>query len=428
MTDRVDIPGGLLVVTLDRLPAWILPAFGCTWVGTPALDALAARGLLLDRVIARSDHPHDTLMDFAGRSPGAADAWPLLKAAAAAGWSPALVTDDEALANHLPAETSVQLVSSEVTGRLADDERQTHLGGLFAAATKLAAAGNHRLLWCHAASLGVAWDAPKMFREAYLDPDDPPPPAGATVPEVLTDATTDPDLVVVMRQVFAGQLSLFDRLLGQLLDAVAAAGQDWTVLIAGVRGLGLGLHGSIGCGPLAPFGELIQLPALIVDHRGRMAAQRYGGLLLPADIGVTLLDCIPDLATNLPADTLARSQPRATPAPHPAEANDDPRVGRSLAGLFNHWQPAGRDRGITVASHGIAVATPAWHLVLPTPDEGSPDRPHLYAKPDDYFEACDVADRCPDVAEELTQLAQLAAADPRQAWAAPLSRPATEGL
>jgi hypothetical protein len=53
-------------------------------------------------------------------------------------------------------------------------------------------------------------------------------------------------------------------------------------------------------------------------------------------------------------------------------------------------------------------------------------RVRLFAKPDDYFELCDVADRCPDVAEELGRLAAAAAAgDVAAAWRAPLSAAAT---
>ncbi|MFM9026023.1 MAG: hypothetical protein ACKON7_11915 [Planctomycetaceae bacterium] len=61
-----DDPGGLLVVAIDRLPAWILPAYGAAWVAMPRLTALAARGVVLDRVIATSDEPLATLADLLG--------------------------------------------------------------------------------------------------------------------------------------------------------------------------------------------------------------------------------------------------------------------------------------------------------------------------------------------------------------------------
>lgn len=401
MTDRHAPPGGMLLMTIDRLPAWMLPAYGCTWLSMPALTDVAGRGLALDRLIAAGDDPLETLMSLAGGGD-----WPLLAAAAAAGWSPRVVTDDERLAASLPAGITVHHVPDGSDGDAAADEAETSLGRLLAVATDLASEPGHRFLWCHAASLGTTWDAPAEFRDAYLDPDDPPPPPGAAVPDVVVDADTDPDLVVALRHAFAGQLTLLDACLGQLLDAVASRSADrpWTLLVAGVRGIGLGLHGRVGCGPLPPFGEVVHLPAILVDHRRRMAAQRFDGLALPADLGATLLE----LAGAAPADAA------------------DPRRGRSLTGLLDAWQHARRDRGICVAAHGTAVATDSWQLVLPG-GEGEP-RARLYAKPDDYFEVCDVADRCPQVALELTAIAQAARLEAADAWARPLSDAARRGV
>jgi hypothetical protein len=56
------------------------------------------------------------------------------------------------------------------------------------------------------------------------------------------------------------------------------------------------------------------------------------------------------------------------------------------------------------------------------------DKPVLYAKPDDYFEACDVADRGSGVAEELAAVAALAVSDRRTAWTTPLSAQALSGM
>jgi hypothetical protein len=406
MTASSAPPAGLLIVSVDRLPAWILPAFGCTWASTPCLDGLAGRGLVLDRIIAGGDDPCATLAALAGRGPEDPAAWPLLEAALTRGWSPAVVTDDEAFATRLPAGVMTRCLPAEAVPRIAATVAETSLGRLFAAATELAATGNHRLLWLHAASLGRGWDAPAEFRSAYLDPDDPPPPPGATVPQLQVTAETDPDLVAVVRQVFAGQLMLFDRCLSGLVSAVATSSQSalaapWVVLMAGVRGLPLGLHGLIGPLPLPPYGELVHLPAVLVDHEGRMAAQRYGGLLLPADLGATLVELV------------AGGRPAAA----------DPRAGRSLGPLLEEWRFEPRDRAVAVTSHGIAVATPAWQLVLAT----AAGQPAVFAKPDDYFELNDVADRCPDVAEELAAIARQAAVDPHGAWLAPLSPAATRG-
>jgi hypothetical protein len=405
MNDRPAPPAGLLIVTVDRLPAWILPAFGCTWASTPNLDGLAGRGLVLDRVIAGGDDPHDTLAALAGRGPEDHAAWPLLEAAAARGWSPAVVTDDESFAARLPTGVATRSVPAAAVPQIAASADETNLGRLAAAAAAIAAGGVHRLIWLHAASLGSAWDAPEEFRSTYLDPDDPPPPPGAAVPQVRVTATTDPDLVAVLRQVFAGQVTLLDHCLGRLVDAVRADRPDaaWTMLVAGVRGMPLGLHGVIGPLPLAPFGELVQMPAVLVDHHERMAAQRYGGLVTPADLGTTLVELVGGTRTG----------------------GDDPRHGRSLVPLLDEWRLSPRDRVLAVTNHGVALATTAWHLVLPTV---AADKPVLYAKPDDYFEACDVADRGSGVAEELAAVAALAVSDRRTAWTTPLSAQALSGM
>ena len=408
MSQSAPRPDGMLIVTLDRLPGWMLSATGCTWVGMPVLDSLAARGIVFDLVIAHSDYPHTVLAALWGgeragspRAGSPSDVpWPLF---AAAGWSPTLITDDFALAGAAASVAAVHHVPALAATQPCATEAETNLGRLFSAAAQTVATGGHRLVWCHATSLGVAWDAPPRFRDHYADPDDPPPPATAAVPTIAVAADTDPDLVVGIRQVMAGQLTLFDACLGHLLEAVAGRPGQWTVLVAGVRGIGLGLHGRIGCGPLPPYSELVHLPAIFVDHSGRMAAQRYGGLILPADLGATLAS----LAGIAPS------------------SDNAPRHGRDLTSLLDNWQLKERDRVICHGSAGRGVATPAWHLVLPEHTGAEPPRPRLFAKPDDAFELNDVADRCPAVTEEL---AALAGADPSQAWTVPLSNAARNGV
>jgi hypothetical protein len=407
MSQSFRQPGGILVVTIDRLPGWMLSAFGCSWVATPALDALAGRGLCCDRLLATTGDPRATLAAFAGRgsasSSASSPAWPLFDAAAIAGWPAALVTDDPLLAATPPPPAAMRHVPAPAATVPADSAEETNLGRLFATATDTLAGGGSRLVWCHAASLGVAWDAPLPYRERYVDPEDPPPPAGAALPAFAVDAATDPDLVMGVRQVMAGQLTLLDECLGRLVAALEGRPEGWTILVAGVQGMPLGLHGHVGTAPLLPYGELVQLPAVLVDHRGRMAAQRYGGLLIAADLGATLGELIAGPSTT------AESLPAC-----------DPRQGRSLTPLLDRWQGPDRDRVICTTATGTAVATPAWHLVLPA-DAG---QPQVFAKPDDHFELSDVADRAPAVAEEL---ASLASADPQAAWTTPLSAAARNG-
>lgn len=375
---------GMLVVAIDRLPAWILPVFGATWVAMPRLTALAARGVVFDRVIATSDDPRVTLADLLG---GAGDPPPLVAAAAARGWRTAFVTDD---ASATIAGVDVVRVPATAMPLPAREADATCLARLGAAARGLVAAGQHRLVIVHVASLGVCWDAPPEYRESYVDAEDPPPPAGADVPDFAVAVDEDPDRLVGIRHAFAGQLTLLDQCLGELFDATSG----WTVAVAGLRGLALGLHGHVGPGGTVPYGELVHVPVLIVDAGGRMAGQRHGGVVVPADVGATLGELLD--GRGIPVDPAA------------------PWRAVSLAGLFASWSCPPRDRAITVTRGGAAVATPFWHCV------SAGGRDMLFAKPDDYFEVCDVADRCPAVADELGRMAATATTgDVAAAWSAP---------
>ena len=395
------MPPRLLLVTVDRLPAWIVPAWGATWVSAPALDALAGRGVVFDRLIAPSLDPGQTLDALGGA---------LVTAAARAGLRPTLVTDDAAFAARWAAEgdgvaLSVTVVPAVVPRRSARRAEETNLGRLFAAARGLLAGGEESIVWVHAGSLGLAWDAPESFREPYLDPDDPPPPEGVAVPSLRIDADTDPDLVMGHRQRLAAQVSLLDRFLGELVAALSApplSAEAWTLCFAGVRGMPLGLHGLVGLpgGDAAemPFGESLHLPALVVDGRGRMAGQRYPGLVMPADVGETLREIV-GLPARLPAT-----------AEEPA---------RPMSDLLDTWTHDDRDRVIGVVPGGMAVVTTHW-FYLEEDGSDAEARRRLHAKPDDFFEVADVSSRCPEVMATLREIAAAARVGDRRAWTAPL--------
>lgn len=415
-------PSGALLVTIDRLPAWMLAAYGATWMATPALDSLAAHGVTFDRVITPSLAEADAVHGLPGGI--GEDLVRLLAAGSAGGRRPMVVTDDPALAAGLAADAvlagvGVRLVEAVAKRAIEAEDSQTNIARLVDAAVEVIASGEHRLVWCHIGSLGVAWDAPEAFRERYVDPEDPPPPDGASVPAFAVDADTDPDLIVGIRHVFAGQVTLLDNQLGRLFAAAqesSAAGRPWTVLVVGLRGLPLGLHGWVGLGgPELPYGELVHVPAILVDADGRMAAQRFGGLIVPADLMSTLMELMDMLV------------PTVGPLPYvPAIDAESPWRAVSLATLFLDWSAPVRDRVVVMGHPAAAVVTPDWFGVLSGGRDdgagtttGHTDQFRLFSKPDDYFEQANVADRCHDAAERLGAVARLAlAGDVAGAWLA----------
>ena len=82
---------------------------------------------------------------------------------------------------------------------------------------------------------------------------------------------------------------------------------------------------------------------------------------------------------------------------------------------------------IVVGTDGGAIVTPEWHGLLETAaapadvNRGHERRLRLFAKPDDFFELADVANRCADVAGPLGDLLEQACAGDRGvAWLTPL--------
>jgi arylsulfatase A-like enzyme len=373
------MPEKILLVTVDRLPAWILPAWGATWVAAPTLDALAARGIVFDRLLTPALDPRTMARDLLGHGETS-----LL---AASGDSAAVISDQQAIVDAVepPASVAVTIVAPTLPAAPAADEAATNLGRLYDAATKIRVDKQPGFIWVHAGSLGTAWDAPDELRATYLDPDDPPPPAGCGVPNMPVDAATDPDLLVALRHVFAAQVTLLDRCLATLVEA--GEGRD-LICVVGLRGMPLGLHdwiGGEGDGPepRLPYGESIHVPAILVDPAGRMAGQRFGGLATPADLGATLRE----LASG--------NAPEATA--------DEPSCGHSLAGLLVNWQAPPRERVIVRGAAGDAVVTPAWHSIVARSAVAG-EETLLFAKPDDFFEQANVANRCRDVAAELAAM------------------------
>lgn len=374
----------LALITFDWLPAWMLSTWGSTWLATPTFDRLAARGLTLDAMMAAGDSLQATLGAVVG---------PACRALGTPAIPSSILTTDTEPVARSPLAAGFGRVLEEPAGptrQCGAEVDDTALWHLFSTAAEAAANADPGWLWCHAGSLGVAWDAPLDFRDCLATEEDPEPPRSAEIPSLCVAADEDPDLILGVRQAFAGQVMLADRMLGGLLDAVESSGKAWTVIVAGLRGMPLGLHGRLGLPAdgesaagetgLLPYGDLVQMPVIIADAAGRMAGQRYGGLLAADDLGAFLYAC----ATG-----------------------EDPET--RLGGLLERWGCEPRQQVISQTPRGLSVATAEWRLVLERlaadgPGDAGEPSPALFAKPDDFFERCDVADRCPQVVEDLLAL------------------------
>jgi arylsulfatase A-like enzyme len=375
-----------ICLVIDRLHRGFLGAYGNTWIETPAFDRLAAESFAFDQMLVDSPRLgplyrsywqglHALAPDMEGRASLPA----LLRDA---GVRSTLMTDDRAVREHPLTIDFDEVVEidppwqSQMAAEGAYDE--THLARCFLQMIEwVQSARRPFFLWCHLASLGTTWDAPRECRERYWGESDPPLLATADVPDRTLPPGYDPDDLLIYTQAYAGQIALLDTCLGgfiEVLDEVPAA-QKTLLAVTAARGFPMGEHLRLGPCDEALHGELVHVPLLLRFPDRLGATTRSQALAEPADLWRTLLDWWPKAA--------------APPSP----------TGISLLPLVRGERVATRDR-LVIAGAGQerAIRTPAWYLRKTEP-------PELYVKPDDFWEVNEVAVRCQEVVECLLDAA-----------------------
>jgi len=371
-----------ICLVMDRLHGGLVGAYGNTWIRTPALDRLAAEGFVCDQVFIESPELERLYEGYwLGRhamgppTPGdASESLPALLSAQSS--HTMLLTDDPHVAGHRLSGSFQEIVELDLPESCAPAQKvdQTQLARCFAQAVELIETAREPfLLLCHFRSLGTVWDAPAEFRLAYREQGDPEPSATAQVPDLVLPADYDPDELLAWSMAYAGQVSLLDACMAALRECLltTAAGQRTLLAVTSARGFPLGEHRRVGVCDEALYGELVQVPLLLRFPDGQGAADRTPSLVQPSDLWPTLLEWL--------------GVPPATPTP-PAQ---------SLMPLVRGERDALRDRvGIRGHEAERAMVTAAWYLRHASKAE-------LYLRPDDRWQANDVANRCPDTAHAL---------------------------
>lgn len=373
----------VVCISVDGLRASALGAYGNTWHPTPALDMLASRSQVFDWMLC--DRP--TLEGFYG------SAWleagrELAEQLGASGVQTALTTDDRAVAELAEASGFGEIRRIEFTSeQSALTIAETELAQLFAVAVDQFegwVGAVPRLLWLHARGFHGAWDAPLELRQSLLEDDDPSAPTFVRPPKL--GYALDHDDLLLHRAAYAAQTMVLDECVGALLAALAELGLDQStlVILVGVRGYALGEHGVLGGDASALYGELLHVPCLVRAPGPVGPPPRSSRLVQPVDLRATLLEWF-GLATSVQAAT-----------------------GGSLLEVEASAPAHGRPYVIAVGEDGgRAIRTPAWMLYQRPPvDTPLAEQPAgatvaLYSKPDDRWEANEIADRCPEVAARL---------------------------
>jgi hypothetical protein len=370
-----------LCLVIDRLHVGYLGAYGNAWCQTPSLDRLASQATVFDHALIDSPDLDALYRSYwHGRHALCADGPPALRPALAeqlgeAGVTTILMSDEPQVIRNPCAIDFDELIEVEPAweAETAGTIEQTQLARCFMRLIqRIESAREPFFLWCHLASLGATWDAPLNFREAYVEPGDPPPPTWAEVPNCIHPADDDPDVLLGVSQSYAGQVTLLDTCLGALLECLesAPAGRDTLLTLVSLRGFPLGEHRRLGPCDDALFSELIHVPWMMRFPDGLAAAARSQQLIEPADLWASLLDWW-------------KIAPQQSP------------TACSLLPLARQEPAIERDR-LCIRGRGAerAIRTPAWYLRVA-------DEPQLFVKPDDRWEVNNVTPRCQEVSECL---------------------------
>jgi len=185
----------------------------------------------------------------------------------------------------------------------------------------------------------------------------------------------DPDQLLGYVQAYAGQVALADLCLGMLLEAldVQERAEQPLFAVTSPRGFPLGEHLRVGACDEALYGELLHVP-LIVRLPGRQhALARCQRLMQPHELGGLIAECC-------------------------GWGEGVPTTGSSLLAEIEGARPSMPRAACSFGRGQRSIRTPAWFLREEQPEA---KRYELFAKPDDRWEANEVAARCGEVVELL---------------------------
>ncbi|QDU30752.1 Sulfatase [Anatilimnocola aggregata] len=383
-------PRSVIVLVIDRLGAGFLGPYGNTWLETPAFNQLASKSLLCEQMIGSSPDLATIYRDYWLGADACGQTKSLPAIAKAAGCSAILLTDDEEvqrLAGSADFDECHFISTSRDNSQFqqpVDDPAASAFAAVMELARELLRTRPQPcFLWIHARAMNGLWDAPVELRQQFGDEDDPAPAEIVQPPEEqAAKGEQDPDYLLSLAHAYAGQVSMVDICLQSLLEAVDELPntEECIFAVTSPRGYPLGEHGRIGPCDNALFGELLQVPCLIRLPDGEGALLRLQELTQPGDLLPTIAEGAGWLE---PTDTKPINEC----------------LQRSLLRLVRGEPGSSRQLIQASAPKQKLIRTPAWQLRVTTTEAG--EQYELFTKPDDRWEANDVANRCGDIVAAL---------------------------
>jgi hypothetical protein len=400
----------ILVLVVDGLRASALGAYGNTTFSTPALDQFAAESFLLDSLFADStDLPSIYRAFWRSLHPLRPEelnrrAVSLPRLLADGGYQTTLITDDDDVAGYDAAADFHECVQLDGTAAArVDDISNTCLARVIAATCEavqpINGTPNPRLVWVHSRGMFGPWDAPLELQDSLLDREegDPAPFDAIQPPDFVLANVQDSDLAYAAVCAYAAQVMVLDACVDGLVERVKeveGAGR-WLTVIVGGRGFGLGEHGRIGASGGRLFVEMLHVPMLwgFPDGTGSLArSQRLSSHL---DLGPTLLEWIRDesAAPTLLGDGLSLLPMARDTTVEWREALLAANLAREQVIRTPDW----------CLRRGTAQVDPNLTSPSNTSSDSNDTAAELFVRPDDRWEANNVASLCEEEVARLSK-------------------------
>jgi arylsulfatase A-like enzyme len=390
-----------LVIVANGFHLGYLGCYGNDWIATPALDCLAAEGIVFDQHY--SDRPE---------ARGARQTWRtgkyLFPEMNPGTHGPPLATDAPDLLQLLRTNkiTTSAVINSKESKEFAQGWNHVyelptrHLEGkglpqtvetTLAAVDELAHQENW-LLWVEMPTLLPPWNVPEQYLQQYFAQESEEEGTDSQSLDPLTDPAigfvdeNDDATLMRLQRTYAAAVGYLDSGLEELFEELQARNlMDKVLLVVTAdRGFPLGEHGIVGYHRPWLYDELIHIPLLVRLPGAAEAGRRTSALTQPEDLMPTLLE-----AFGSPI-----------PSVH----------GFSLLPLMRGEKDCLRSyacSGLQIGGGGeLALRTSEWAFVLPwqTSLAGPPRTAQLYVKPDDRWEVNNVLQHHMDLADNLERV------------------------
>ncbi|MCI0457755.1 MAG: sulfatase-like hydrolase/transferase [Gemmataceae bacterium] len=373
----------ILLLNAEALNLAYLGCYGNEWVATPALDRLAAEGVVFDQHYADCPGTRHPAWTGRYRFPGAppSEAVPELPELLAAHDVPFVHVNSANTDSPTEAETPLERVLEGVLEAVAATE-----------------AAENTLIWADLPGQLPPWVVPQPLLDHYFGDERDNQPEPADEEEALEPLTPllDPsvgpidveDITLLERlhHTYAAVMTYLDSGVGLLVEELGRRGllDTTAVVFTAGRGLALGEHGLVGDSRPWLHDELIHLPLLVRLPDGTEAGLHVSGLTQPVDLLPTLLELLGLPVPGCHGHSLL-----------PLIRGESEQV-RAYACSGLEWD--GRREWV--------LRTPAWGLVVPEPgpEDEPPRGPQLYVKPEDRWEVNNVVQHHLELAEELEKV------------------------